>query len=119
MAKILANAPQEGRGQQLIANSRKDSPFYLCFSRKLENGYTFESMLPRQLKELDGFIDKYAGKPIELVDKNCFRKPDHHDKVDGNDVSHYKVGYKFRIHGYYLRSIFHVCRIDPNHKMHK
>ena len=40
-------------------------------------------------------------------------------KVNGQQVHHYEVSQKFRIHGILEEGRFKVIRLDPNHKVHR
>lgn len=115
--KRLTNIREEERG--VILTDRKNALFSICFSFKLENNYGVDRLTKDHLKQFQRFLDTYLQQPISLVDCNCIRKPDREDKYKDRQVQHYEVGRKFRIHGIYIGSVFHVIRLDPEHEFHK
>ncbi|MGN1190717.1 MAG: MAG6450 family protein [Candidatus Ornithospirochaeta sp.] len=95
-----------------------DVPFRLCFKDKLEKGFTFEELEKRHLKEFQGFLNKVSNMTVDQVDKLYGKRPDKQDNYDGEQVLHYGVTDKFRIHGVNGTNGFMVIRLDPNHRYH-
>ena len=55
---------------------------------------------------------------VSDVDKQFKRKNDKKDSFEGQQVYHYEVSKKFRIHGIIEEGRFKVIRLDPNHRVH-
>ena len=98
---------------------KTSAPFELCFRDPLQNGYTFEDMDMKQVKQFQRFLDKAARMSYAEVDR-LFRRPsDHSDIYDGEQIIHYAVTDKLRLHGIIETGHFIVLRLDPNHRFHK
>lgn len=98
--------------------TKVDVPFQLCFRYKLQKGFSFENLQKDNLKALQGFLDKVSQMTVDQVDKLYGRKPDKQDIFNGQQVKHYEVNLKFRIHGINESGYFKVIRLDPNHEVH-
>lgn len=85
------------------------------------NSWGFDKLRgPTNGKELNRFLKKYSGKSVNFFNK--YVEPCINDKQDtfmGQQINHYKVTDKFRIHGFFIGNRFKIIRIDPNHKVHK
>lgn len=101
-----------------LAN-RAHAPFSITFRHKLLNGYRLSDLKRENYKELQNFLDKVCGVPFNDVDKLYRRKSDDADLYDGEQIIHYEVTGKFRIHGVIENAQFIVLRFDPNHKVHR
>ena len=97
----------------------RDVPFEICFKYQLENGYTFEDLSLKNVKEFQGFLNKISSMTVDQVDHSFARKPDHNDSFRGNQVYHYEITKSFRIHVVNEAGYYKVIRLDPNHKFHK
>jgi len=94
-----------------------DEPFSLCFSRQLENGYEIKNLKASDVKEFHALYSRMVGQTLTNVDNLYLRDSYSDDVVDEEHILHYGIASsKFRIHGYYVGSYFHVIRIDPSHK---
>lgn len=96
-----------------------DTGFELCFKYKLERKYTLKELSQRNLKELQGFLDKVSQMTVQQVDLSYGRKPDHNDTYEGKQVLHYEVAPAFRIHVVMEAGTYKIIRIDPNHRFHE
>ena len=94
-------------------------PFVVSFHRKLQNKYRFDSLEKKNLKEFQKFLDNISQMSITEADNRYKRRPDKEDMVDGQQVQHYEVTEKFRIHGVIISGRLEVVRLDPNHGVHK
>nr|DAP75494.1 MAG TPA: hypothetical protein [Caudoviricetes sp.] len=101
-----------------VLSSRTSAPFSITFRHKLLNGYRFSDLKRENYKELQSFLDKVCGVPFDIVDKLYRRKSDGNDLYDGDQIIHYEVTGKFRIHGIIENAQFIVLRLDPEHKFH-
>ena len=100
-------------------SDRVYAPFSITFRHKLLNGYRLSDLKRENYKELQSFLDKVCGIPFNDVDKLYRRKSDSDDSYEGEQIIHYEVTGKFRIHGIIENSQFIVLRLDPNHRVHR
>jgi hypothetical protein len=112
----LTSEKKANRGQ--VLTGRRNMPFIICFSRQLETRFDFSSLKQADIQAFHKFFRKTIGISVSHVDNNYLRKPDKNDSVGGFDILHYEVSNSFRIHGYYDKSLFHVIRLDCDHKFH-
>ena len=117
MENKLAAFDAPSRGTQLTRNNT--SPFAIVFIHKLPKGYCFKNLSIANIKKFQSFLDKSCGLTFTEVDKLYKRPTDEKDKYCGEQVIHYEVSDKFRIHGIINKGYFQVTKIDPNHKVHK
>lgn len=79
--------------------------------------FGFKKMNSTDLKNFDKFItqiQKYGYEGISF--EKC--KDDKTDILNGQQIHHFKLSKKFRIHGFMLNGRFKVVRIDPKHEFH-
>ena len=98
--------------------NRLKVPFSVCFKYKLQNGYTFEEMTVKHLKEWQNFLDIASQLTFEEAERRYRRVSDTADVYDGEQVIHYAVSKRFRIHGIIENGQFVILRMDPNHSVH-
>lgn len=108
-----------GTSSSGILAARTSAPFSITFRHKLLNGYRLSDLKRENYKELQSFLDKVCGIPFNDVDKLYRRKSDTDDSYEGEQIIHYEVTGKFRIHGIIENSQFIVLRLDPNHRVHR
>lgn len=99
--------------------NRTDAPFILSFKYPLAKGYTFSDMSLDDVKAFQRFLDKVSQMTVQQVDKLFRRQTDCSDFYEENQVQHYEVSKKFRIHVILENGRYKVIRLDPNHKFHK
>ena len=114
--KLTITDDYVGAAKLADAGSR---PFVLSFHRKLKHGFTFSNLDLKNVKDFQRFLDKISISTVNDVDKTYRRVPDKEDTVDGQQVQHYGITDKFRLHGILVDGRFEVIRVDPNHKVHK
>lgn len=71
------------------------------------------------VKEFQRFLDKISQMTVQQVDTLFRRQTDCSDFYQGNQVQHYEVTKKFRIHVILENGRYKVIRLDPNHEFHK
>lgn len=71
------------------------------------------------VKAFQRFLDKVSQMTVQQVDKLFRRQTDCSDFYEENQVQHYEVSKKFRIHVILENGRYKVIRLDPNHKFHK
>ena len=99
--------------------NRTDAPFILSFKYPLAKGYTFSDMSLDDVKAFQRFLDKISQMTVQQVDILFRRQTDCSDFYQGNQVQHYEVTKKFRIHVILENGRYKVIRLDPNHEFHK
>lgn len=105
--------------QSRLLTNRRDVPFILGFRYPLERQFTLTELEKRNNKELQGFLDKVSNMTVQQVDELFARKPDKTDIFNGLQVFHYEVTPSFRIHVVSENGIYHIIRLDPNHRVHR
>lgn len=101
-----------------VLTTKNDAAFELSFKYRLSPGYTFEELSQRNLKEFQGFLNKVCKMTVTQVDHLFARKTDVNDIYNGQQVFHYGITDKFRLHVINENGSFIVIRLDPNHKFH-
>ncbi len=96
----------------------RDVPFELCFKYPLERHFKLTDLDQRNIKELQGFLDKVSRMTVDQVDHAYARKPDSNDSFNGLQIYHYAVTDAFRIHVVNEAGYFKIIRLDPNHRVH-
>jgi len=129
LSKKIAKILKTAKGVKLVdvkaheenspLTNRRDRPFRLCFKYKLENDYRFDNFQLIDIKKFQAFLDKIALMVFREVDTLFLRHTDKNDEYHGQQVIHYEVAEKFRIHGIIENGEFVVIRLDPNHRYHE
>lgn len=123
MSRKFTNTKEAvNKGQQLARH--REVNFAICFSLKLQNGYTFKEMKQNNLRDLHTFISNSVGRTWDEVDKKYKRSTDSNGGYDFEGENHQVYHYgpdnsPFRIHGILLEGFLHVLRIDCKHQYHK
>jgi hypothetical protein len=110
---------QQAAVEGAVLTNVSDDAFWICISHRLQNKYEFCDLKQRGIRSFNDFVRKCAGRRITEVDKLYLRKPDKNDIYNSYQVQHYGTSDGFRIHGYFANGLFHVIRVDPNHKKHR
>ncbi|MDR1150308.1 MAG: hypothetical protein LBJ93_01595 [Clostridiales bacterium] len=97
--------------------SNIERKFIVSFGRKLQKGFNFEFMEKSDNKKFQKFLDIASGHTVSEMEKYR-QRPDKTDEINGEQIQHYKLSDKFRIHGVFIDERFEVYRIDPKHKFH-
>ena len=102
-----------------VLTTRVNAPFRVCFGEFIEKKYNLKKYSESgNTRELINFLHKHSGKNWNDVDKTQRCQNDKNDKYKDHDIIHYKISRKGRIHGFISEGLFHIIRIDPNHKFH-
>lgn len=117
-AQTLTN-PSVAAYTPIKLTENTNSPFILCFKYPLQKGYTFSEMSKADIRSFQRFLDKVSKMTVQQVDKTFRRQPDHNDMYKGQQIQHYEVTNKFRIHVVLEGGRYKVIRMDPNHTVHK
>ena len=117
--RTLTKTGEKKKSNILVSKQKLDRRFVVAFKYRLQNGYGLDELQKDNLKELQRFLDKISKMNVSDVDKQFKRKNDKNDSFEGQQVHHYEVSKKFRIHGIIEEGRFKVIRLDPNHKVHK
>lgn len=117
MAK-LTDKVGNNESHGLLTNKR-DVPFVLGLGLPIEKGYSFAELEKSDNKNFQRFLDKITKMTVQQVDSSFARKPDKDDVYKGRRVYHYAVTDSFRVHVVNIDGIYHVLRIDPNHKVNR
>lgn len=117
--KILIDIDTPKDTTQKFTNNTKVI-FQVVLGKSLKKDYDFPGIEnDKKAKEkLIKFLANYLNKPINKLEKEC-RSKDYEkdrDEESGKQIIHYRLSHEFRLHGYYSNELFHVVRIDPNHK---
>lgn len=115
------------RSKKLVS-SLKEKSFKFALTGSLDNEFCFKKLKPNHIKEFHKFIEEILSKRLTIsqVDKLFLRtkgKVIEKAYIFGKerDIIHYgKNNSSFRIHGYLNDDgYFVICKIDPNHRVHK
>lgn len=98
--------------------NKRDVPFELCFKYPLQRGFTFKELSQNDNRDLQRFLDKVSQMTVQQVDLLYARKPDKNDSYNGEQVFHYEVTDRFRIHVIIEEGYYKIVRLDPNHLVH-
>lgn len=109
---------QHNNAESGCLSKRTSAPFSITFRHKLLNGYRLSDLKRENYKELQAFLDKVCGISFDSIDKLYRKQSDTTDLYDGEQIIHYAVTKKFRIHGIIENAQFIVLRLDPNHQYH-
>ena len=122
MANSLTNKSYAKSGAMPLT-TKNTVPFCIAINHQLENNFNFKhkKLNTARLKEFHAFIDKSVGQSISVVEKLYKRETDTNDKYGASrkQVIHFGFGENFRVHGYYEKDYFVLCRLDPAHDKHK
>lgn len=116
MVNKLTNIKTKKNDKILTDNTK--AKFKIYISDLLEKQYSFNNVQSKESHAFCTFLGKTLGKDWDYVIKNYGRETDKTDKKSGQQILHFELNKKGRIHGYLNNGVFVLIRFDPNHNFH-
>ncbi|WP_347962618.1 MAG6450 family protein [Lactococcus formosensis] len=126
--KLTNNLPTEQDSIKSLDGGRNRKKFKFALTGSLANQYSFKKLKPAGIKQFHDFLNHILMNQLTIsdVEKGFLRTkgPVFSEEVfcgRKRKLIHFEgKDKKFRIHGYYNDEFYFViCKIDPNHKVHK